>query len=259
MPPFPTSIDPLASIGPSCWRHELWSDLWSETPQGRPSRTTGPHKERHNNPKTARNLRGQVLHSDKAPPDAMAWLLVPTSNRIHPPIARNALELMGATILEADPGAGHQVFDRARNQYLSWLREGRDAGARMHCDPCHFAVHQLAFPRVQAGAHLQSELRHGLDNRARTPDGPRRSVEGSEESVAGGIHLAAAEPHKLGADELVVALQELTPSAVAERGRFLARADDVGEKHRGEHAVSLGPLPPGFPGVGQELLDRAHV
>src|SRR5262245_131273 len=218
MPPFPTSIDPLASIGPSSWRHELWSDLWSETPdQARPSRTTRRHKERHNTAKhrltrlpaltlqagghrfdpgtlhtlgsgrsapllasrgkpgfppwapspccrasreetrgtpqavasrgrtcrprrrtpgltTARNLRGQVLHSDKAPPDAMAWLLVPTSNRIHPPFARNALELMGATILEADPGAGHQVFDRARNQYLSWLREGRDAGARMNCD-----------------------------------------------------------------------------------------------------------------------------
>jgi hypothetical protein len=129
----------------------------------------------------------------------------------------------------------------------------------MHRDPGHLAVHQLALARVQAGAHLQSQLRHGLDDRVRTADGPRRPVEGREEAVSGCVHLRSAEADELAADELVVALEEVAPGAVAERGRLLAGADDVGEEHRGEHAVRLGLVPPGFPSLDQELLDRTQV
>src|SRR5919197_1991522 len=71
---------------------------------------------------------------------------------VQAPLARDALELVGAALLEADPRAGHQVLNRARDQHLAGLREGGDASTRMHCDPRHLAVHQLALARVKAGA-----------------------------------------------------------------------------------------------------------
>src|SRR5581483_7051623 len=55
----------------------------------------------------------------------------------------------------------------------------------------------------------------------------------------------------LAADVGVVALEELAPATVTLSRRVLGGADDVGEEHRGEHAV--GPGRP--PGSGEELLD----
>ena len=49
----------------------------------------------------------------------------------------------------------------------------------------------------------------------------------------------------------MVALEQLAPAPVAELARPLGRADDVGEQHRGEHAVGLGA----GRDAGQELLD----
>src|SRR4030095_12295575 len=84
-------------------------------------------------------------------------------------------------------------------------------------------------------------------------------VEGGEESVPGRIDLLAAKANQLPPHELVVTLEQLAPGAGADSRRALGRAADVDEEHRGEHAVRLGLLPPGFPGLGQELLDLVKV
>src|SRR6185437_4348242 len=48
-------------------------------------------------------------------------------DREQPPLARNALELSGAAIVEGDARAGDEVLDGARDDHL--------AGARLGCDP----------------------------------------------------------------------------------------------------------------------------
>src|SRR5206468_5668421 len=102
----------------------------------------------------------------------------------------------------------------------------------------------------------QAERRHRLAELGRAADRPGRPVEGREEAVAGRVDRAAAEANELAAHELMVALEQLAPSAIAERGGALTGADDVGEEHGSEHAVGLALLPatrvPAFP---QETLD----
>src|SRR2546425_7154610 len=101
----------------------------------------------------------------------------------------------------------------------------------------------LALACVQAGTHLETQLRHRLNDRAGASNPPRGTVEGGEEAVPGRVHLAAAEAYKLAAHELVVALEELAPGAVSQLGRPLARADDVGEEDGREDAVWLSFFP----------------
>src|SRR5207245_4718090 len=86
------------------------------------------------------------------------------------------------------------------------------------------------------------ELAHRFSDGATAADGTCRPVEGGEEAVPRGVHLLAAEAHELATYELVMALQQLAPTAVAECGRLLARADDVAKEDGGEHTVGLGRL-----------------
>jgi hypothetical protein len=144
-----------------------------------------------------------------------------------------------APILEGEPRAGDEVSDGRRHEHLAWLRVRGDSGTRVHRDPGHLPVDELALSGVQADAHVEPELAHGLGDRTSALDRPGRTVEGCEETVAGRIHFLAAEPDQLPAHQLVVAQQKLSPGPVAERRRPLGRADDVGEKDGGQHPVEL--------------------
>jgi hypothetical protein len=64
----------------------------------------------------------------------------------------------------------------------------------------------------------------------RALDGTSCAVEGDEEAVASGVHLAATEAADLFADDRVVFGQHLAPAVVAEPSRLPGRADDVGER-----------------------------
>jgi hypothetical protein len=66
-----------------------------------------------------------------------------------------------------------------------------------------------------------------------------RAVERRHEAVARRVDLDAAEPLELVAHLRVMALEELAPAAVAERGPP-RRADNVRDKDRREDAVGLG-------------------
>src|SRR5206468_3485570 len=104
-------------------------------------------------------------------------------------------------------------------------------------------LHELALAGMEAGPYVQAELIEALADRTRARNRPGRAVEGGEEAIAGRVHLIAAKAAELDANSLVVVLQQLAPRAVAELGRPGRRADDVGEKHGGEHAVRLGSEP----------------
>jgi hypothetical protein len=60
------------------------------------------------------------------------------------------------------------------------------------------------------------EPRCGLRDGLRAADGSRWTVEGSHESVPGGVDLAAAKPAELVTHRLVVAIEEQVPPLVAQ-------------------------------------------
>ena len=82
-------------------------------------------------------------------------------------------------------------------------------------------------------------------------DRPGRAVERGEEAVADDLDLVPAEALELAPDDPVVVRQQALPAAVAELGRQLRRADDVGEQDGREHAARLGRRP----NAGHEVLD----
>ena len=129
----------------------------------------------------------------------------------------------------------------------------------MHRDPTHVIAHDLALASVEASADFKSQRTHPLRHRARAADGPRRTVEGGEKAVAGRVDLTSTKSSEFAANHGVVTIEKIAPTAVAERGRFFRRADDVREEHRCENAVRLRASTH----PGQELLDlsqdRVHV
>jgi hypothetical protein len=62
----------------------------------------------------------------------------------------------------------------------------------------------------------------------------------------------AAKARKITPDRGVMFVEEIAPPLVAERGRPLGGADDVGEEHRGENAIDCDR----GPRTGQKLLVR---
>ena len=92
---------------------------------------------------------------------------------------------------------------------------------------------------------------HLLADGAGAADRPGRAVEGGEEAVAHRLHLAAAVQGELAPDRGVVALEQLPPAAVAELGRLLGRADDVGEEDRRQRPFGFA----GAAAADEELLD----
>ena len=137
-----------------------------------------------------------------------------------PPLPRDALQLVHPVIGKDDPGAGDEVLHRARHDHLARAGQRRHARAGVDGDARDLAVHALAFAGVQPGAHLDAELAHRLDDRARAGDRPRGAVEAREEAVARGVDLDAAEAREPLTDEGVVPLEELAPRPVAQLGRF---------------------------------------
>ena len=92
--------------------------------------------------------------------------------------------------------------------------------------------------------------RTAVGDRPRAFDARARAVEGRQEAVAGRLHLAAPVAVELLAHDLVVALEQLAPAAIAELGAPFGGVDDVGEEHGEQLALGLGRVL----GAGQELL-----
>ncbi len=121
----------------------------------------------------------------------------------------------------------------------------------MYGDAADVVAADLAFAGVQPGAHLDAEGLHRVSNCHGAADRSLRAVERGQETVAGGVHLAAAEANELRTDDGVVRVEQRVPVAVADLGGAARRVHDVGEQHRGENPVvgHLGLL------AGEELGD----
>src|SRR5688572_15660093 len=170
------------------------------------------------------------------------------------PVARNALERMDAAIPELEARPRHQVFDRVGHQDLAALRQSGHARANVDGDPTQLGANHFALAGVDTGTNVEAKPSDALGHGARSADRTRRTVEGRQEAVTGGVDLASAIPRELAADDVVVRPEEVGPAAIAELGRPTGRVDDVGEEYRSQHAVGVGRLPHSR----HELLDLVH-
>ena len=142
---------------------------------------------------------------------------------------------MLSPLLEGESRAGDQILDRAGDEHLSGRGERRDAGARDDGDSGELLADELALPRVNAGTHVEAELRSVLDDPARAGDCSSRTVESAEEPVSGRIDFLAIVAPQLPADVDVVSCQKVSPCAVADLGCSCRRSDDVGEERGRQH------------------------
>lgn len=106
---------------------------------------------------------------------------------------------------------------------------------------------------METCAHVDPKRLHGLHDRRRALRRPRRAVERRKEAVARCVDLCAPVASEEPANCCVMTFDHVAPVTVAEPGRRLRRADDVGEQDRGECPVEDGLL---VLHASHEALDR---
>jgi hypothetical protein len=90
---------------------------------------------------------------------------------------------------------------------------------------------------VQTTSHIDTQTLHPLRDRGRTPKGARRAVERREKTVAGVLYDTPLETADFGVGDVVVACEQLAPTAVPEPRGMPRRIDDVGKQHGGQQPV----------------------
>src|SRR6266536_2785276 len=165
------------------------------------------------------------------------------------PLFRDAFELVLPSIVELDVGPRHEVFDRARDQYLGGPGKVADTLADVHRDAADVIASNLDFARMQADPHLEMYGRGRIADRARTTDRACRSVERGEETIPDHLHFAATESCQLMTDGGIVCIEELCPPAITERRGQFGGAHHISEHDGRENAVGLG----WYANAGEEL------
>ena len=101
-------------------------------------------------------------------------------HRVESPFAGDALERVGAPLLEAETRAGNEVLDGAGHEDLACSGERGDAGADVHGDAADLVSDDLALARMQPRADLDAEGTDAFADRLGAADGPGRTVERGE-------------------------------------------------------------------------------
>src|SRR5436305_15026347 len=83
------------------------------------------------------------------------------------PFARYSFELVGASRIELDAGAGHQVLDSAGDQHFPGGRLRGHASTRVNRDSRNLPIRDLALARMQPRADREAEFARALDDRRR--------------------------------------------------------------------------------------------
>src|SRR5206468_10375423 len=134
--------------------------------------------------------------------------------------------------LERDSRARDEVAHRARHEDLAAGGVVSHTSADVYGEAADVVATHLTLARVQPGAHVEAERPADLTDGVGAADGARRTVEGRQQAVAGGLGLAAAEAVDLRPGGPIERVQERPPAGVTERRRPGGRADDVHEEDR---------------------------
>jgi hypothetical protein len=122
--------------------------------------------------------------------------------------------------IELDSCSGDEVFHGPGDHDLPRSRQRCDPGGNVDREPSQIVASDLAFPTVQADPDLETKWRQRLGHGLRATDRPRRPIEGHNETVSGGIDLAAAIVPQLRADNPVMAIEDAPPRLVSDVGQL---------------------------------------
>ncbi|TML88400.1 MAG: hypothetical protein E6G06_16320, partial [Actinobacteria bacterium] len=121
----------------------------------------------------------------------------------------------------------------------------------MHGDATHIDTAQFDLPDVHPRRHLQAEAAQAFPDGGGTPHCSCRPGERRQHAVARPFDAAPAEPLQLSLHYVIVLVEQLTPSAVAQVADMLAGAHDVGEQDGGQYSFRFRHVAH----TRQELLD----
>jgi hypothetical protein len=155
------------------------------------------------------------------------------------PLTGDTLQDVSAAIDEADARAGDEVFDGAGYQHLTGLGGRSYTRSDVQSDSADLGARHFDLPSMQTSADLDTELVPSFNNIQSTSNRASRSIEGGEESITGGINLAASKSSELSPNHGVMPLEKLYPSTIAQTVSELCRADNVRKKQSREDAVRL--------------------
>lgn len=144
----------------------------------------------------------------------------------------NPLQGMGSSVLYRDVSAGNQVPDRSRDEDLAGPGRGHHSGGKVHRDPADVVVALLDLAGMQPGPDLEADAAQLVPERGCTADPPAGAVEGGQDPVAGRLDQLAAELLDQPPSQVIVDVQQLTPTAIPKPAGLLGRRNDVGEQHR---------------------------
>src|SRR5215208_1916249 len=155
-----------------------------------------------------------------------------------PPLAADALEGVGAAVLEHVVRPGDQVVDGAGHQHLAGSGGRHHPGRDMHADAADVVAPELDLAGVDPGPDLDPAVPQPVTEAGGAADPAAGPVEQGQDAVAGRLDQPALELADQLLGEPVVEVEQLAPAAVADPPGELGRPDDIGEQDGGQ-----GPLP----------------
>src|SRR5262245_55641043 len=111
---------------------------------------------------------------------------------------------MGAAISERDARPADEVDDGAGHEDFVGLGECLDPLGDVDGDAADVLTGQLDFAGVEPGPHMDADGADRVADGTGTAHRSSWAVEGSQETVAGGLDFSAAEAFEFGAGEAVV-------------------------------------------------------
>jgi hypothetical protein len=167
------------------------------------------------------------------------------------PLLRNTFELVFAAVRKAEAGTGHEIPDGARREHLPGLRERSDASRDVHSDASELVTTLFAFTGMDANTKLNTNSPGRFGQSEGALHGPSWAVECSKVPVACCGHLPAAKTLQLTSHDLVMPVEHLPPTPVAQFGRSAGGIDDVRVEQRRQNPIGIraGSMP------SEELLD----
>jgi hypothetical protein len=76
----------------------------------------------------------------------------------------DSFELVLATVLELETGAGDEILHGSGDEHFARSRRSRDTGSDVNCDARDLLADDLALAGMDAGPDFESELTRARDN-----------------------------------------------------------------------------------------------
>src|SRR5262249_22515044 len=134
------------------------------------------------------------------------------------PLARHAFEGADTATLEANTRARDEILHSVRDEDFPWRRVRSDSRPDMHRDTSNLGADHFTLGRVKTSTKLDAKRSARVADSPRASYGPGGTVKGGKDPVTSGIDLTPARAGKLAADQDVIPLKHLAPTAVAEGG-----------------------------------------